>query len=161
MNGVATVRSAAERALVGAGWFLAAMLIALLPFGALTLMYWSRFGETPRLLYLIGTGQLLVVTVGVSAQAVLDGGRLASRPGLPSWLRALIGSFATLVGLALVAAALWYGSLLSPTESDTGAIRSVTLDEAGRIVQGSLVVFIIAVLAGAIFAAIKEATSNA
>jgi hypothetical protein len=92
--------------LVGAFWFLATVLIALLPIGALTLIYWSRRGVNPGLDYLLGGGELLVVIIGVSAQAVVDGGRLGFGRTLPRALKSIVGTFAVLVGLALVASAL-------------------------------------------------------
>jgi cytochrome bd-type quinol oxidase subunit 2 len=147
--------------LVGAFWFLVTVLVALLPIGALTLMYWSRLGKNPGLDYLLGGGELLVVIIGVSAQAVVDGGRLGFGWTLPRPLKGLVGTFAVLAGLALLAAALWYGSLLSPTKTDVGGIRTLSSEEFHRVAQGSLVIFAIAVLVGLIFAGIKEAIQDA
>lgn len=157
----ANIRIYARRALVGAFWFLVTVLVALLPIGALALVYWSRWGANPGLDYLLGGGELLVVIIGVSAQAVVDGGRLGFGWTLPRGLRGLVGTFAALAGSALVAAAFWYGSLLSPTKTDVGAIRTLTREEFHRVAQGSLVIFAIAVVVGSIFAGIKEAIKDA
>ncbi len=79
-----------------------------------------------------------------------------------SWfLVAVLIALLPIAGLALVAAAFWYGALLSPTEADTGAIQNLSFGELTRVAQGSLVVFTIAVVVGAIFAAIREAGRDA
>lgn len=47
-----------------------------------------------------------------------------------SWfLVAVLIALPPIAGLALVAAAFWYGALLSPTEADTGAIQNLSFGE--------------------------------
>jgi hypothetical protein len=121
----------------GLGWYLASAVVAIIPFGALSLEFWVKQHHSwPTLDQLLGGGDIFLVSVALAAQGIIDALRLASGVNVARSARnvAIFVCLAS-VAAAIASSALWATVVFSPPQD----YRSVA--HTGEFVLGFAVLF--------------------
>jgi hypothetical protein len=145
-----------RHAIGGAGWFLAGLAFALVPFAGVAILWWSDLDVLPSWTFLFGSGQLLLVILAIASAGIVDALRMGFAHHLPAYVRVAAAVCAVFLLLDLTLAAMWYGSLETPSKQSPNTLSY----NPSHVLHGSVVFFALTALTALLVAALREGVSR-
>jgi hypothetical protein len=132
----------------GVGWYIASVVVAIIPFGALAVEIWrSQHHTWPTLDQILGAGDSFLIAIAIAAQGVVDAFRL----GFNKYIGGLAKGSAIVIGLlsvALCIAASWLWASVPYVPN--------SLSEQQAVAHTSEVFLAVAILFGGTMATLRE-----